>query len=524
MTAQENTDGAKERPQSPRTLWQFLVMVVRLGVKSLLRSVPLAIAAFVIGWFIHTYILIGPNGGFARMPSLVGDSISARGNALAGIVIWTVVPTLLVANIQRARRSGMSTYLASFGRGVGNVVQTVRTLGSSSLPLMLVGFFLAIATVTALRSNLLSFVLALCMVSALAAGDESFWFVVLRLGWDNLRRVLSKDPTGQQLSDPRLLGLFTGGASLGFLIAFLMPMVRMARLWVPLLLLALAIGAAMWYLNDKRSQKLPSPPVGLLILMLMAGLALAAPVLADDGGLDEAGGSLGAWLQSEGAFRAVVRGVIPSMCAVVGAFVGTVIGGPVGAGFGDLLGSEMGQAALDKTFAPSEGASPARTQAEARMEQAQQKMKEIESTLFSALDEAKEAYDRLKAGKIEELERIEEYVEEILRKREARAVCVETALATAEEPVDRKLAERAFDALEEMAGEKMGEESTQFLRFQAAAYHASATGPRGAKATSLAVRGIDTQLKTWSGLYPQQIRYEMARVDVELARARVELV
>jgi hypothetical protein len=58
------------------------------------------------------------------------------------------------------------------------------------------------------------------------------------------------------------------------------------------------------------------PRVGALMLVLFLALSmLIVPALADDGGWQEAGGTLLSWLQSQGAVQAIVMGLPPALAA-----------------------------------------------------------------------------------------------------------------------------------------------------------------------------------------------------------------
>jgi hypothetical protein len=314
-----------QQPASaPETLKELLSLMWRRGIRELRRQIKVAILVAVIGWLLHTFLLVGPNGGFARMASLLSDFLATRGNVIGGTLIWTLVPALAIAVYVQIKRFGLDEYLEGLKNGLPWVRESYKRLGEGALLILLCGALPALGIVALFRNNLLGLILFGCMVVALGNQSESFWFFFLRVVWNDLQR-RRRDDKPPQPFDINAFCVGTAGAAFGFLLGFVLPGMR--RFGLSILGVVIVVGLALWiYRSQKRGRQ---PPAGLFLALALACatlLALASPVYADDGGWDESGGSVGEWVRSEGAFRSLLHGVLPAAAATAGFALGNALG------------------------------------------------------------------------------------------------------------------------------------------------------------------------------------------------------
>ena len=117
------------------------------------------------------------------------------------------------------------------------------------------------------------------------------------------------------------------------------------NLWWLKLIFGVAMLGAAFVLTRRQGQSLTSLLLALLPMMLIMGamviISKTIPVLADDGGWQESGGTFSGWVHSPGAVTAVVLGIGPGIGSVVGPAIGQAlvnIGGNIYIGDGGIEG------------------------------------------------------------------------------------------------------------------------------------------------------------------------------------------
>ena len=329
MAFAERAASYRQSVSAPETLGQFFALIFREGVRALRRRILSTIAIFFLGWIIHTFLLVGPNDGFGRNYTLLSDFLATSGNTIGGTLIWTLVPALVVAGINRVRGVGSAGYFDGFKRGLAWARESYRRLGEQALPILLGGAAVALGIVALFRNNLLGLVLSGSMVSALGAQSESIWFLFLRVAWNDVRR----RGKSQKPFDMAKACVGTAGAALGFLAGFILPGMRSHGLFGFIGALILVGVAVVLYLSRKKGQQPPAMLVLAMALALTALWTVALPAYAHDGGLKEAGGTWSDWVKSEGAAKAVAGGIAPAVAGAIGGAIGAALssislGGP----------------------------------------------------------------------------------------------------------------------------------------------------------------------------------------------------
>ena len=310
----------------PQTLAQFLALLGRGFLKGLPWKLALAGGIALATWIIHTYLLVGPNGGFAPGTNPFLDQVLALSDRVrSGTLFWILFSSLATLLIMRLVRFGVRPTLRQVGQTPGWLRHSARQAGSLAWPLLLLGgMAIALLLGTFLTSRVVSLQLAIAGLGALVIRQSGALFMGLHLGWRDVQRWTRRaQPTSLNLA---WAGLATLGATLGFLAASGLPFPPYGGC-VGVVLLGLAMAAVIAWVKTR-----PGSGQLLLWLLINAGVALllalvTRPVWADDGGWQEAGGTLSGWLQSPGAARAIAMGVLPAMGAAGGVLLGLFSGG-----------------------------------------------------------------------------------------------------------------------------------------------------------------------------------------------------
>lgn len=317
------------QPKQPETLAQFLLLLGRGFLSGLKWKLLLAAVVTFLAWVFHTYLLVVVNEGFNAGTNPTLDLILALSDRLtSAVLVWTLFTALFTALFWRMVRVGVGPTLRAIFGTPGWLRVAFRRAGLMSLAILFVGgmaFGLLLATLW--NQRLLSLQLALLGSGILIVRENGLLFMALSLGWSDLQRwVKRQSPTVLNLYG---VGLAVCGLTLGLWLAVVLPFYPYFHGALVVLMLlgmvALFVGGVF-------------RPGHFLILVFFLALAFAvAPALADDGGWSESGGTLSAWLTSEGAVRALAQGLFPA----VGAGLGVLLGAMAGSATTGLAGSPL---------------------------------------------------------------------------------------------------------------------------------------------------------------------------------------
>ena len=68
-----------EQVVEPRTTGELFRYIGKKLPKQILKALPVTIAVAVVSWLVHTYLIVGPNGGFAPDTWLANNILNVKG-------------------------------------------------------------------------------------------------------------------------------------------------------------------------------------------------------------------------------------------------------------------------------------------------------------------------------------------------------------------------------------------------------------------------------------------------------------
>ena len=295
----------------PAELLPLLGYIAKKSLSSFFRQLPISIALGAAALLAHTYLLVVINEGFgADKP--IGNFLALQGNTLSGSLIWMVGSALVVGLIGRlfGKRPKVS-----IRRRIGAVRQYLAEAPMDAYSVMAggLGFALLLGDFTTSTANL---ALAIGMGAFLASKAGSALSLLVRTAWNTLFSVVRRDKIQKYGMAAGYAGVLA--ASLGFIATSVVPIGGLVP-GLTLLGAALALGM--------KGRSGPTTGVVMLIAGTVAAFFLAQPgaLLADDGGWQEAGGTIGGWLRSQGALQAVLQGLGPALAAIFGPLLVSVL-------------------------------------------------------------------------------------------------------------------------------------------------------------------------------------------------------
>jgi len=312
------------QPSAPQqTLAQLFSTLIKSMLKGLLKRIPLAIGLSVITMVVHTYLLVVTNEGFNGGQSPILDSILAlRGRMISGTLFWALLAGLSATFFARLRQSGISGTMRGLRAAPAWIKSALSQNQVFGMGILLAGAGFTLLMGTWLNNRLVSLQLCLVGIGALIAQHESFSYMLMNAAWGDSQRLLKRGP---KPFNPAWAGAIIAGMILGFGGATILPFIRFLGCAGSLILIGIAIALILMQKNK------PTAGIAVILLGTLISFALAAtPVLADDGGWIEAGGTFSDWIGSDGAIIAVAHGVPPSVGTLIGVIAGSSVVGLTG--------------------------------------------------------------------------------------------------------------------------------------------------------------------------------------------------
>lgn len=263
-------------------------------------------------WIFHIYLMVGPNEGFyvkARHP-ILGEVLNAPGGG-GGIVFWLLLGILLGTVVIRLLTRGVKPFFKQLGGVVPFVRASIQSTGRKGLAAACFGAAFALLIALILHNFMASLLLFLLSLVALLMQQRSLPGLILRFAAPKLSR-------GAALN-PGFIGMIVGGMVIGFLLGVIPWWIA----WLIFLILALGGGLALLLLKPGTIRLGRGTAILLLGLMLFS---LTTPVLADEGGWQDAGGTFDSWWNSDYADPAIMMAVLPGLFAAFGALLGIIFG------------------------------------------------------------------------------------------------------------------------------------------------------------------------------------------------------
>jgi hypothetical protein len=295
----------------PVLTWKNLCKLILINWKnSLRRSIPLMLIIFFLSLAVHTFLLVYYNEGFGQGTWLGRQMLATQGNAVSATVLWTLLSGFIFATIPAMRKKGLSGSFSELFSLPGKTVKFLRECGPDGLQMFLTGIGLTLV-ISSIMSGMTSLTLALGMAALfamplgriLAVLVQSFWMTLLQA----LRPEQARNVSRFGIIPAYLLII---GTAAGFALGTVLP--------VTLLFGLMALAAVVVMIFTRKTP--PGAVTQALLFFSVLGYAVlcAKGVAAHDGGWLEGGGTWETWITSQGAFRAVLRGLGPAIGASIG--------------------------------------------------------------------------------------------------------------------------------------------------------------------------------------------------------------
>ncbi len=305
--------------RAPESLLQLFLMMGKgfiKGIPTLLKKsiVKLAII-FAVIVVLNTYLLVVKNEGFApTMGNKWLDITALQGNVGWATTFWTFAMFFATTVFARIKEDGFSKFISDLTGVPAFFSEKKKQSGKNGTVVLLfaiMGVLLVTTIVPGKRALLLYTLIAFLSFSK---KEESFLMVFFTLLISDVKKLLGLKKKSQQSS----IYMMTFSVWVAFLIAYIVK----TNLYI--IIIAVVLGGLGFYLKTQsRAAKT------MIFLFMLAGanvvyFRLTGRILADDGGWQEAGGTLGGWIQSQGAGTAVGMGIPPAGGGLLGAAAGAI--------------------------------------------------------------------------------------------------------------------------------------------------------------------------------------------------------
>ncbi|KUG04959.1 hypothetical protein ASZ90_017638 [hydrocarbon metagenome] len=290
--------------------------------QAVLKALPMSILLFVISMVIHTFLLVGPNGGFAPYGFMGSQLLATKGNIISTTVLWTLLSTFIFSSIAR-KKQGKPGFLASLPAIPGQMSEFVKNNQKAAPAAILTGAGMALV-IAGLMSGTSNMVLAIGVSALFASPLGKLVALLLRSTWNAIWQTLGVK--GKQLESHAAIEGYLNmvGTACGFLLGVIL-------IWDSFFgLVILGAAAAMMFSDRDKGKGMPVMPMIIFLIALFhflgdTGILTGGHVLlADDGGSAEVGG-WGNWVGSAGSGRAVAHGVPPAVGAALGPALGNAL-------------------------------------------------------------------------------------------------------------------------------------------------------------------------------------------------------
>ena len=508
---------------APLTMPKSTIQLLSTIVKKTIKLIPKQIGRIALisagGLLVHTFLLVGPNGGFGRSFGVVGDFVASKGNVIGATMIWVIASASIKFILDKERRSeGLKTL-----SNIPNEVKaSIAQCGELALPIALSGIAIGLGIVALLGNSTAGLLLALVMLFSISKKMNGFAMVLMRFLWQDIQNNRVKKGKLEQPFNETKAYLGGMGFILDLAAGFIVPALEVYYMRITILVIAVVLGIVSYNFFNSRKAGLHIILFGLLLLI---NFTFVPSVYADDGGWGECGGNITGWINCGMVLPTVIRGIVPSfllgiswvaaggISSIISQLISQLVWGDTDAAIQQMVGIiDMAQNALtdpDKT--PKIDSCK---EAQLYLKAAESGLKEAEKVMDAAYDEAQKSYDELKRTKGTEMfQSIEGAVDELYER-----VLTEGSLKLSEKLVDASIS-TAKEFLPDAAGDiALG----VLMKFAMAGYYAWKIGEQGAMTSVLVVRNLKTNFLTFGKLLPARIGYDLAYKTLEKAKALVD--
>lgn len=305
--------------RAPESLLQLFLMMGKgfiKGIPTLLKKsiVKLAII-FTVIVVLNTYLLVVKNEGFApTMGNKWLDITALQGNVGWATTFWTFAMFFATTVFARIKEDGFSKFISDLTGVPAFFSEKKKQSGKNGTVVLLfaiMGVLLVTTIVPGKRALLLYTLIAFLSFSK---KEESFLMVFFTLLISDVKKLLDLKKKSQQSS----IYMMTFSVWVAFLIAYIVK----TNLYI--IIIAVVLGGLGFYLKTQSTTAKTMIFVFMLAGANVVYFRLTGRILADDGGWQEAGGTLGGWIQSQGAGTAVGMGIPPAGGGLLGAAAGAI--------------------------------------------------------------------------------------------------------------------------------------------------------------------------------------------------------
>jgi hypothetical protein len=324
MSMQRMQKPAKKAVQPPKTLLEFLGMVLRQLPKNLLKSIPWMILMAGFTWVFHTYLLVAINEGFDVSGASPWLKAALSGRLWpSGILFWTLMGGLASFAFGQLRQNGLGKTFGAIGSTPGWMAASLKGFSMTRLPLLLGSLASGFLVMMIANSPLYAVQFGLLLTGEWLAQGKGLLGMVIPLGWTDVQRLFKRSQPPAPFS-PNWMAFVLAGLSVSALCGLIFPFWFLACNlgWM-------TIGLVILLVTRKGR---PTPQATILLLGGLLGLGwlalrLSGVVWADDGGWGESCGRLDCWITSAGAVTAIGFGLPPAIGSALGVLFGSAVAG-----------------------------------------------------------------------------------------------------------------------------------------------------------------------------------------------------
>ncbi len=290
------------QPRTPK-FFPLLWFIIRRTFTIFVKQLPQMIIFAILGWVLHTFLLVFVNDGFAPA-TFIGNLLGTTGNSIGATVIWTVISGLFFSWMTQLRtKKGKDRFklppLKAYFTEAGELALAAFIAAA--------GICMVIGTAVNSYANV---ALAVGFGAVMLSQGRSVVSLLVRSAWISTYGMVQSKKAAQFGMAAGYVAIFGGAA--GFVLNAIVTL-SLVKLVLGLVLL----GAA--FFITKRGSKAMSSAIFLLFgFIVVAYLSNATTLFAHDGGWTEAGRDLIKWIMSQGAIQAIIRGIGPAIGIMLG--------------------------------------------------------------------------------------------------------------------------------------------------------------------------------------------------------------
>lgn len=307
---QQNKVGNREA--LPDTFLGLLLYILKKIPVTLIKRLPMTIGIGLITWTIHTYLLVGPNGGFNPGPySNLAQILALKGNKISGSLFWffgTMGMTMILKQVFSGNTGKLITQIMTTPKYIISVLKKGEDIEKI---VTVIACTVVIFFSVRFGNKYLNLVTGSVFYLALQNWKRNFLFVIFKMAWSDIKKWFFDKNKKLEINYNIGIAVYSG-ITLGFFIGGLLSGYRI----IANLIVIGLIGFVIYLMNNKNEK------ATLTMLIMLSGIIVYSfsneyIAFADDGGFVEAGGTFSSWIVSQGALIAILMGLFPSLAAIL---------------------------------------------------------------------------------------------------------------------------------------------------------------------------------------------------------------